>query len=116
MGLTADTLRGNPLRSQHLMLEGIHRRRRLVDRAREGERCGEDRRQARLVLCARRRILVLDDQESLLRIDAQQLAGRQLVVEPVDGSILQIGQRIMARDDMRSGRRARMPATAGRAR
>ena len=48
----------------------------------------EDRLQALLVLDARARVLVLDDEVRLRDVERQQLARRELVIEPVDGTVL----------------------------
>src|SRR5688572_24726412 len=93
--LAADALDGNALCWEHLVLQRVHRRRRLVDVSREGDRAGEDRLQERTLLDAGRTVLVLDDQRRRGRVEVEQLAGRQLVVEPVDAAVLQVGQRVV---------------------
>ena len=45
----------------------------------------------------RLRVLVLDDERGVGDVERQQLARGQLMIEPVDGPVLQIRQRIVAR-------------------
>src|SRR5579883_1773635 len=80
--LTADSLHRDVLRRKHFMLERIHARRGLVDAARERDGSFKNRLQPFLILDARTRILVLDNQVCLRGIERQQLAGRKLMVEP----------------------------------
>src|ERR1700723_3848000 len=96
-GLAPDTLNGYALRREHLVLQRVHRRSRLVDRPRKGKRAGEYGRQLSPVLYPRLGVFVLDHQERLSRVDTEQFTGGQLMVEPVHGSVLQVRERIMAR-------------------
>ena len=52
---------------------------------------------ARLVLDARLRILVLDDEMRVGDVERQQLPRRELMIQPIDGAILQVGERIVTR-------------------
>ena len=61
----------------------------------EVDRTLQDRQQQLLLLHARRRVLVLDDQGHGGHVDVEALARRQLVVEPVHGAVLQVGQRVV---------------------
>ena len=79
----ATLVRSGVLVTEHFVLQGVHGRRRLIDRARESERPGQDRREPILVLDASLGVFVLDHEEGLLRLDLEQLARRQLVVQPV---------------------------------
>ena len=79
------------------MLEREHRRRGSVDVAAEVDRPLEDRGEEIFVLDPRRRVLVLDDQRCVREVQVEQLTGGELVIEPVDAAILQIGEWIMAR-------------------
>src|SRR5207237_10243863 len=71
------------------LLQGDHVRRGLVDRARERDRTFQHGRELLRVLDARVWILVFDDQvdvrHALLELEA--LAGRQLVIQPVDRAV-----------------------------
>ena len=49
------------------------------------------------ILDARLRILVLDDEVRVRNVELQQLARRELMIEPVDRAVLQVGQRIVPR-------------------
>src|SRR6266699_4167597 len=97
VGFAPDALHGDSLGGEHLVLQGVHRRRGLVDRPRESERCRENRREPRLILNASLRVFVLHDQEGLLRIDAQQLACGELMVQPVHRTVLKVRERIVPR-------------------
>ena len=96
-GLPADALHRDALRRHHLGLQRVHRRSRLVDGLGEGDRASQDRRQPVLVLNTGRRILVLDHQVGFPGIDVEQFAGGELMVQPIDRAVLQVGQRIMPR-------------------
>ena len=39
---------------------------------------------------------MLDDQRRRGRVEVEQLARRELVIEPIDGAVLQVGERIVA--------------------
>src|SRR5215471_6619856 len=80
---------------QHFVLERIHASCGLVDLACESNRAGQDRFELFLVLNARLRILVLDHQIGVGDVELQQLARRELMVEPVDSAVLQVAQRIV---------------------
>src|ERR1700716_3792926 len=97
IGFAADALQGDPLRGEHLVLEGVHCRGGLVNRARKGEGPSQNGRQERLVLYASPWIFMFHDQEGLVRLDAEQLPCGELMVQPVYRSILQIRERVMAR-------------------
>ena len=60
-------------------------------------RAVEDRGEASLVLDSSSWIFVLDDQIRVRRVDGQQLARGELMIEPIDSAILQISQRIVTR-------------------
>src|SRR5690348_15650325 len=90
-------LHRNALRGEHLVLQRKHRGRRLIDMTDERNRSGEDGLQPRFVLNARRRILVLDDEVRVGDVEREQLPRGELVIEPVDGPILQIRERIVLR-------------------
>ena len=49
------------------------------------------------ILNPRRRIFVFHDQVRVRRVERQQLASGQLMIEPVDGAVLQVRERIVAR-------------------
>ena len=82
---------------QHLVLQRKHAGRRLVDLPHEGDRSLQDRLQPLAILNARRRVLVLDDQMRVGDVERQQLARGELMIEPVDRPVLQIGERIVPR-------------------
>ena len=63
--------------------------------AHERDRALENRLQPRAILNARLRVLVLDDQVRVGHVERQQLARRQLVIQPVHRAVLQIRQRIV---------------------
>ena len=75
----------------------MHRGSRLIDVPDEGQRTLQDRLEPLAVLDARRRIFVLDDEVGVGDVEGQQLARGELMIEPVDGSILQVGKRIVPR-------------------
>ncbi len=77
--------------------ERVHAAGRFVDAADEGDRSLQDRLQRGLVLDAGLRVLVLDHEVGLGDVERQQLAGGQLVIQPVDAAVLQVGQRIVPR-------------------
>ena len=62
----------------------------------EGQ-AGADRLHARDVLNAERLELVFDDQMRVGHVERQELACRQLMIQPVHGPVLQIRQRIVTR-------------------
>ena len=74
-----------------------HRAGGLVDVAHERDRPLQDRLQPLLVLDARLRVLVLDDEVRVRDVELQELARRELVIEPVDGAVLQVRERIVPR-------------------
>src|SRR4029079_7862062 len=109
IGLAPAPLDRYALRFEYFVLERVHARRCLVDLAREGDRTGQDGLQLFLVLDARLRILVLDHQVGVGHVELQQLARGELMVEPVDGAVLQVterivpgraGQLVLAQDDL----------------
>ncbi len=95
--LTADALDRDVLRGQHFVLQRVHAGRRFVDAADERDRALQDRLQPLLVLDARLRVFVFDDEVRVGDVELQQLARRELMIEPVDRAILQIRQRIVLR-------------------
>src|SRR6185436_16297514 len=67
-------------------------------------RCGARRQsirtgsgQARAILDSRRRILVLDDERRVGNVEREQLARRELMIEPIDRPVLQVGEWIVTR-------------------
>ena len=97
IGLTADALNGNALGRQHFVLQRVHGCGCLVYPAHEGHRSPEDRFQPLAILTARGLILVLDDEGGIRHVESEKLARRQLMIEPVHGAILQVGERIVTR-------------------
>jgi peroxiredoxin len=91
----AESLNGNALRTQHVVLQGIHRGGRLIDGAHKCQRARQDGGQQRAILQPRLGILVLQHQNRFGGIDGQQLSCGELMVEPVDTAILQIGERVV---------------------
>ena len=87
---------GDALCSEDLMLQRVHRRRRLIDPAHERDRSLKDGRDPLAILDPRLRVLVLDDKRRFLDIERQQLAGGELMIEPVDRPILEIGERVVS--------------------
>jgi hypothetical protein len=77
-------------------LQGEHGGGGFVDMAGECDRTLQNRFQAVAVLDAGGGILVLDDERGPCRVDVEEFPGRELMVEPVDGPVLEVGQRIMA--------------------
>src|SRR5882724_7737061 len=77
VGLAAVALDRDALGRQHLVLQGEHAGRGLVDLPGERDRALQDGGQAGLVLDARLRILVLHHQVGVGHVEAQQLARRQ---------------------------------------
>ena len=90
-GLTADALRGNTLRGKNFVLQREHARRGFIDVTNKGDRAFENRFQARSILDTRLGILVLDDQMRVRDVQLQQLAFRQLMIQPVHRAVLQVG-------------------------
>src|SRR6185295_4189336 len=84
VGDASPTLHRDPLRWQHLGVERVHAGRGLVDLAGKGDRALEDGLEAHLVLDASASVLLLDHQRRVGHVQLQQLARRELVVEPVD--------------------------------
>src|SRR5215831_11305335 len=96
IGLPADTLNGNTLRCEHLVLQRVHACGGFIDPACECDGSLQDRLQAFAILNASRRILMFDDQVCVRNIQRQEFAGCKLVIKPIDRPILQISQRIVA--------------------
>jgi hypothetical protein len=61
----------------------------------EVDRAGQDRLEQLLVLHPRRGVLVLDDERHGGDVDVEQLARGELVVQPVHGAVLQVGERVV---------------------
>ena len=97
VGLATDPLNGDSLGLHHLGLKGVHAGRRFVDLTGERDRPCEDRGELVALLYPRGRVLMLDDEGAASHVEFEELAGRKLVVEPVDAAILQVGQGIMPR-------------------
>ena len=57
----------------------------------------ENRLEPRAILDTRLRVFVLDDQMRVGDVEREQFARRELVVEPVDGAVLQVRERIVPR-------------------
>src|SRR4051794_9101951 len=95
IGLAAAPLDRYVLSLQHFVLKRVHASCRLIDLARERDRAGQDRLELFLVLDARLRILVLDDQIGVRHVELQQLARGELMIQPVDSAVLQVAQRIV---------------------
>ena len=70
------------------MLQREHRGRGLIDPPDELDRTLQDRLQPLTVLDARLRILVFDDERRVRDVELQQFARRELVIEPVDRTVL----------------------------
>src|SRR5258708_26490798 len=96
VGLPATTLNRDALAGQNLVLQGVQASRRLVDLPRERDGSGQDREQPLLVLDAGLRVLVLHHQVRPGDIQREQLAGGELVVQPVHGAVLEVSQRVVA--------------------
>src|SRR5687767_885507 len=79
IGLPADALDGDSLGRQHLVLQGVHGRRGLVDAADEGQRTLKDRLEPLAILDARLRIFVLDDEWRAGDVEIEQLPRGELV-------------------------------------
>jgi hypothetical protein len=88
-------LNGNALRFEHLVLQSEHARSRFVDSAHECDRALKDRLQFRFVLDPRLWILVFDNKVSIGDVELQQLSCRQLMIEPVESTILKVSKRIV---------------------
>src|SRR5262245_15440643 len=82
--LASDPLNRNVLCGEHFALQRIHACSGFIDSAREGDRSLEDRLQPFAVLDACARIFMLDDQESVRRIQWQQFPRGKLVIQPID--------------------------------
>src|SRR5438477_910594 len=92
VGLAPRALNGNPLRLQHLVLKGIHAGGSFVDTPDERDRALKDRLQALAILDTGFGVFVFDHQVRVGDVQLQQLARRELVIESIDGPILQVGQ------------------------
>ena len=90
-------MHGDVLRRQHLVVKRVHAGGRLVDLAREGDRSLEDGLETLLVLDARPRVLVFDDERGVRDVEFQELARGDLVIQPIDGAVLQVAERIVLR-------------------
>src|SRR4030095_6880313 len=64
----ADALHGDALRREHLVLQGVHARRRLIDMAHERQRALQDGFESLAILDARLGILVLDHQKRVRHV------------------------------------------------
>ena len=84
-----------PCAGQHLVLQGVHARRRFIDAADERDRTLQNRLQPLPILNPRLRIFVLDHQVRVGDVEIQQLARGQLMIQPVDRAVLQIRKRIV---------------------
>src|SRR5262245_52767775 len=78
------------------MLQRVHACGGFIDPACECDGSLQDGFQAFAILNTCRRVLVLDDQVGIRRIQWQEFARGKLVIKPIDRPILQICQRIMA--------------------
>ena len=79
------------------MLQGKHAGGGLVDATDERDRPLQNGFEAFPILEARFRVFMLDDQMRVRHVELQQLARGELMVQPVDGPVLQVGERIVPR-------------------
>ena len=95
VGLATAALDRDPLRLQHFVCSAyMQAAASSILRVNASEPCRIGL-EPLFVLDARARVLVLDDEVRLGRIERQQLASRELVIEPVDRAVLQVGERIV---------------------
>jgi hypothetical protein len=83
------------LRGKHLVLQRGHACGGAIDVADERDRRLQDRLQPLAILDARVRVFVLDDERCVCDLEREQLARRELIIEPVDDAVLQVGERIV---------------------
>ena len=95
--VTPDALHRNILRRQYFVLQRVHTRSSLINPARESDRALQNRFELLFVLNARLRVFVLNNQEGLRRVEREQLARGQLMVEPINRAVLQVSQRVVFR-------------------
>ena len=76
-------------------MKRVHASGRFVDLTREGDRALEDRLQALFVLDASPGILVLNHQRGIGNVELEEFARGELMIEPVDSTVLQVSERIV---------------------
>src|SRR5262249_23622446 len=97
ISLAAHSLDRDVLSRKHFVLQRVHAGCRLVYSAGERNRALQNGFQPLLALYPSRRILVLDYEMIIRDIQAQKLARRELMVEPVHRAILQVCQWVVPR-------------------
>src|SRR5262245_41760831 len=94
--LSSYSLHRNSLRRKDLVLQREQACGSFIDVPDERQRSAQDRRQPIAILDARFRVLVLDDEVGIGDIEREEFSRCKLVVEPIDGSILEIRERIVS--------------------